>query len=157
MSRSPLFELWKTLLALVACGAAFVVAVAANRTAGAWFPPAVAVVGLGCAAGRGAVGGAVAAVAAGALHAAAAGLPAGPCVIGAAAIAWGLSAVPLTPARRWAAAGVLGWACAGAASNFGGSAGWAAASLPASVLLGLTCGGLAAAFGGAGGSDRGWG
>ena len=157
MSESPLRGLFGTLLAAAACGAAFWATLAVGGDAGVWFPPAVAVVGVGCAAGRGAVGGAAVAALAGLLHGAATGSPVGACVAATAAVARVLGSLNLAPARRWAAAGVLGWGVAAAVAAVAGSDGMNLRSFPAAIVLGLLCGGVAAAvrFGDAG--DRGWG
>ena len=145
MTRSPIRAACKTLLSLLACAAACAAALICREWYGGaanWWPPAVLVVGLGLAAGRGGWGGPVVAVAAGVLHAAAANGSIGFSVAGAAVAAWVLGAVPLAPARRWAAAGPAAW---GLAEVLAGVGDWSARGLPAAIALGLLCGGCSAA------------
>lgn len=157
MNQSFTSELFGTLVAVAASGGAFAASLAVGDAGGAWFPPAVAVLGVGFAAGLGSVSGAAVAALGGLLHAAATHVPVGPSVAGAAAIAWVLGSLRLAPARRWALAGPAGWGVAGAVETVSSGNGWNLTSLPAAVALGLLCGGAAAAVRFEDGDDRGWG
>ena len=152
--------IWATAGAAVAVFGAFVLSLRVGGTAGDWWPPAVAVVGLGLAAGRGPAGGPVLAVWAGALHAAATGGPVGVSVAVGAVLTAAVRALRPSDGRRWLLAGLGGWVWAAAVGATGASAGGGSGavswvSLPAAVGLGLACGGVAAAWSGRTGGDRG--
>ncbi|MFH5806894.1 hypothetical protein ACG2DA_22860, partial [Alienimonas sp. DA493] len=129
--------------------------------AGRWAPPVTLVCGLALSAGRGPVSGAALAVWAGLLHAGAtAGAP-GVAVAATVVLAAGLGRVRSDPGRRWALAGLLGWAAAAAltaaAATPGGGFALDWPSLPPAVAVGLLGGGLVAAIcGSPNTADRGW-
>ena len=156
MNESPLTGLFPTFAAAAGLFLAFAATLALPPSVRAWCPPALAVLGLGFAAGRGAWGGAAVVAWAGALFAAAGHSPVGPAVAVGAALTFGLRSLNLAPARRWALAGGLGWVWAGATAVLAGGAWAEPASLPAALLLGTACGGIAAAIRGDRRIDRGW-
>ena len=137
-----------TLAALLCAAGLFLLFTAQLRwgaAAGPWFPPALLIVGIGLAGALSPVGGAAVAAWSGLLHATATGGSPGAAVVAAAVAVAGLRILSSSPARRWAAAGLIGWAAAAAVGFFEtGSAGEAVVawrSLPAAAALGLSCGG----------------
>ena len=165
---ASLRNLWVTVAAGAWLFALFAGRLWSGATAGPWLPPAVLIIGLGWAAGRGPIAGAVLVGWAGALHAAATGGPVGVSVAAGAVLLAALRSCGLGPVRCWAVAGGLGWVWAvavrmGEAVVGDGAAMptdaelFAPAELAAAVVFGLLRAGVSATLAGdPPRDDRGW-